>query len=247
LTQSERVVVITGSTSGIGEAVALAFAAEGAAVVVHGRDRARGEAVAEQLRARGGRAFVVLADLGEPAGCTRPVEAAIAEFGQIDVLVNSAALTTPAATGQTPEHLLEELYAVNIRAPYRLVQAAIPHLQNTRGAIINITGSPAYRGAPNSAAYAATKTALHSLTRSWAAELGPLGIRVNEISPGATETPLSHPMLSDPQRREAILNRIPARRTGTPDDIASAALFLASGSASYINGATLAVDGGLLA
>jgi NAD(P)-dependent dehydrogenase (short-subunit alcohol dehydrogenase family) len=239
--------MVTGSTSGIGEAVALAFAGEGADVVVHGRDKARGEQVAAQVRQRGGRATFVAADLRDPERCPDLVAAAVEAFGRIDVLVNNVAATFQGPTGQTPAAVLEELLAVNVRAPFLLVQAALPQLRESRGTIINITGSPAYRGAANSPAFAATKAALHSMTRSWAVELGPLGIRVNEISPGATETPLSRPMLADPERLNAILQRVPARRIGTPDDIARAAVFLASAHADYVHGATLAVDGGLLA
>jgi NAD(P)-dependent dehydrogenase (short-subunit alcohol dehydrogenase family) len=142
---------------------------------------------------------------------------------------------------------LDELLAVNVRAPYLLVQAALPYLRAGPGVVVNITGSPAYRGAPGSAAFAACKAAQHSLTRSWAAELGPLGVRVNEVSPGAIETPLSRPMLADPERRAAILRRVPAGRIGSADEIAAAVVYLAGDQARYVNGATLAVDGGLLA
>jgi NAD(P)-dependent dehydrogenase (short-subunit alcohol dehydrogenase family) len=243
-----RSALVTGSTSGIGRAVALALAAGGADLLVHGRDQARGEAVTEQVRQLGRRAVFVPAELRDPASCAPLVATAVAEFGRLDVLVNNAAAVLQAPTEQTGEAALDELFAVNVRAPYLLVQAALPHLREGGGVVVNITGSPAYRGAPASSAYAATKAALHSLTRSWAAELGPLGIRVNEISPGATDTPLSRrTALADPQRRSAIIQRVPARRIGEPDDIAAAVTYLVSDQAGYVNGTTLAVDGGLLA
>jgi len=159
--------------------VALAFAGEGVDVVLHGRDRPRGEQVADEVRERGGRAGFVQAELGRSAECAQLVAAAVEAYGRIDVLVNNVAATFQAPTDQTPEAVLEQLLAVNVRAPYLLVQAALPQLREARGTIINITGSPAYRGAPASSAFAATKAALHSLTLSWAVELGPLGIRVN--------------------------------------------------------------------
>lgn len=247
--QARQAVVVTGSTSGIGQAVLLAFASAGADVVVHGRDQQRAEAVAAQARQQGGQAVLGYADLRQPAECAQIVTAAVDAYGRIDVLVNNAALVVNAATEQTPQTSLDDLLAVNVRSPYLLVQAALPHLRDSRGTIINITGSPAYRGAPRSSAFAAGKAALQSLTRSWAREFGPLGIRVNEISPGPTDTPLSRSVLAldDPEQRAAVAARFPTGRIGTPADIASAAVFLASEQASHINGATLAVDGGLLA
>ena len=237
--------MITGSTGGLGVAIASTLAAEGAFVVVSGRDKKRGDAVAADIRATGAGAEFVAADIGAgEAEVKRLADAALAAAGgQIDILVNNAAmLLMPTPTADVPEQLLREAFDVNVFAPFLLTGLIAPTMaERGAGAVINIGSIAGLRGSDGSAIYEANKSAIHSLTKSWAAEFGPSGVRVNAVAPG--------PIATERQQEYAehvapMLARIPSRRMSTPDEVAAAVAFLASDDAANIHGAILSVDGG---
>jgi NAD(P)-dependent dehydrogenase (short-subunit alcohol dehydrogenase family) len=242
---TDRAALVTGSTDGIGVAIARALAAEGARVVVSGRDSDRGAAVAAEISGSGGRATFVRADLAGGAGAVRDLVAAAeaALGGPLDILVNNAAmLIDPGPTADLDESLIDAALTVNVTATMLLTGAVAPTMAaRGGGAIINVGSINGLIGMGGSALYSATKAAVHSLTKSWAAEYGPTGVRVNTVAPGPTLT----------RRNEALagllapmLARVPSRRASTPDEVGRAVVFLASDDAANIHGATLSVDGG---
>ena len=240
-----RTALVTGSTGGLGVAIASALAAEGAVVVVSGRDKRRGDAVVADIRSAGGRAEFVAADIGEGEAEVRRLaeQATAAAGGRIDVLVNNAAmLLMPTPTADISEQLLRDAFAVNVFAPFLLTGALAPAMvQRGEGAIVNIGSITGLRGSDGSAVYSSNKAAIHSFTQSWAAEYGPFGVRVNAVAPG--------PIATERQEQFAdhvapVLARIPSRRMSTPAEVAAAVAFLASDDAANIHGATLSVDGG---
>jgi NAD(P)-dependent dehydrogenase (short-subunit alcohol dehydrogenase family) len=242
-----RTAVVTGSTSGIGAAIARALAGEGAHVVVSGRDAARGENVVKEIRVAGGRAEFVAADLAGTYGQLRAfaAEAAFALGGRVDILVNNAGLYPATATADLPDADLDAMLAVNIRAPHVLVGAIAPAMaERGGGVIVNIGSWMAQVGSPFAAMYTATKAAGEQLTRSWAAEYGPRGVRVNSVAPGVTLTPgnQAHRAMLD-----AMTAATPAGVVIQPGDIAQAVLYLASDAAAMVHGITLYVDGGISA
>ena len=241
---SSRNAMITGATSGIGQAIATAMAAEGAHVVVSGRSRDRGERTVAEIESTGGSAIFVAADLSEGTAAVRHLaQEAIGAVGQIDILVNNAAyLVGGKPTVDTESDMIDEAFAVSVRAPFLLTAAVVPAMvERGQGVVVNIGSINGIVGMNGSALYGSTKAALHSLTKSWAAEFGPSGVRVNTVAPGPTLT----------ERNEAIADRlagfvanIPSRRMSTTSEVAAAAVFLASDDAANIHGATLSVDGG---
>ena len=238
--------LITGGTSGIGKATADQLAALGAHVVVSGRDRARGEAVVADIRAAGGVADFVAADLGDEHS-VRDLAARATELGggHVDILVNSGGIFPFGPTADTPTAQIDEVFAVNVRAPYLLVAALAPTMaERGHGAIINVTTMVAEFGMNGMGLYGSSKAALGLLTKSWAAEFGPAGVRVNAVSPGPTRTEGTIPM---GEALDQLAQAGPAGRVGQPEEIAAAITFLATGEASFIHGVVLPVDGGRLA
>ena len=235
--------LVTGATSNIGRAVAEAFAAEGAQVVVAGRDQARGAEVLAGIRARGGRAEFVQADLDGSPEVSRALaeEAARILGGRIDILVNNAGIYPPGTTMTTDEAAFDRVYAVNVKAPYFLTAAVVPGmLRAGGGAVINLGSWIARLGIATGSLYSSTKGAMETLTRAWAAEFGPQGIRVNAISPGVVHEPkpgLTHP-------GDVMMAGTPAGRFGLPAEIAHAAVYLASEESAFVHGIVLDVDGG---
>jgi NAD(P)-dependent dehydrogenase (short-subunit alcohol dehydrogenase family) len=228
--------LVTGATSGIGRAIALQLARDGAEVVVHGRDAARGEKTVAEIAANGGRARFIAADLSKPAEIRRLAK----EVGDIDVLVNNAGLALFGATADLDVERFDALFANNVRAPFYLVAAFAPAMAAKRkGSIINVGSMAGKVGLNGGAAYGATKAAVSALTRAWAAEFSASGVRVNTISPGPV-----HSTASDSKSIEALGQTTAAKRSGAPEEIAEVVAFLASPRASYITGATIAVDGG---
>ncbi|WP_019927745.1 SDR family NAD(P)-dependent oxidoreductase [Nocardia sp. BMG111209] len=243
-----RTALITGSTSNIGRAIALAFAGAGAHVVVSGRDDARGAAVVAQIRDKGGRADFVHADLDGTAAASRALADAAAERlgGRLDILVNNAGIFPASTTLTADEEMFDRVYAVNVKAPYFLTQAIAPRMIEAGGGVLVNLGSWVARlGLPVGALYASTKGAMETLTRAWAAELGPRGIRVNAISPGVIVDPAQ---AAGPARAsEVLMHGTPAGRAGHPDAIAAAATYLASDDAAFVHGTVVDVDGGRMA
>jgi len=238
MTMQDKTVLVTGGTSGIGEATARAYAAAGADVVLTGRDEGRGRRIVESLVKEGARARFVRADLQRLEDVERLAE----EVEQVDVLVNNAGVFPFGATHEVDGELFDATFALNVRAPFFLTGAFAPRMAaNGGGAIVNVTTMVASFGAPGMALYGSTKAALELLTKAWAAEYGPQGVRVNAIAPGPTRTPGTEPM---GEALDELATTLPLGRPATPEEIASAAVYLGSDEASYVNGAIVAVDGG---
>ncbi len=247
LTLSGRTALVTGSTSGIGEAIAVALAAQGAHVVLSGRDTGRGNAAVDRIHAAGGTADFVAADLAGSYEELRAFAARAVEVlgGRLDVLVNNAGVYPSPATVDLSDGELDAMLAVNVRAPYVLAAALLPAMADRgSGVVVNIGSWMAQVGSPFGAMYTATKAAIEQLTRSWAAEFGPRGVRVNTVAPGVTLTPGNAAF-------RAVLDRLtattPAGAVIDPSDVADAVVFLASDAAARIHGITLYVDGGISA
>jgi NAD(P)-dependent dehydrogenase (short-subunit alcohol dehydrogenase family) len=231
-----KVALVTGATSGIGRAAAIQLAAQGAAVIIHGRDVTRGVAVVAEIENAGGSARFVGADLSQPAEALRLAE----EASDVDTLVNNAGFAWFGPSAQLPVNTLDRLFAANVQAPYLLVSVLAPKMvARGEGVIINVASRAGTVGQPDTAAYGATKAALASLARSWAAEYGPAGIRVNAISPGPVYTGAADRELFDATAETTLLGR-----AAEPQEIADLIGFLASPRAGYITGTNIAVDGG---
>ncbi len=242
-----RTAVVTGSTSGIGAATAHHLAARGARVVVTGRDGRRGEAVVEDITAAGGAAVFVEGDLTSTSAILRELAAAwtSALDGRIDVLVHNAAICPAVDTVSLSDDDLEATLAVNVRAPQVLTAAIAPAMVDQGGGAIVVVGSwMAGVGHPFVGFYSATKAAEAQLARSWAAEFGPRGVRVNTVAPGATRTPIN---AGDGDIITRMTATTPAGRPGTPDEVAAAIAWLVSDEAAYVHGAVIPVDGGITA
>jgi NAD(P)-dependent dehydrogenase (short-subunit alcohol dehydrogenase family) len=238
--------LITGSTSGIGKATAHQLAARGAHVIISGRDKTRGDAVVAEIRANGGIADFVAADLHDESS-VRALASRAAEVGggHVDILVNSGGIFPFGATAETSADQIDEVYTVNVRAPFLLVGALAPAMAaRGHGAIVNITTMVSAFGLNGMALYGSSKAAIGLLTKSWAAEFGPSGVRVNAVSPGPTRTEGTIPM---GEAVDQLAAAGPAGRVAQPEEIAAAITFLVSGEASFIHGVVLPVDGGRLA
>ena len=244
-----RHALITGASRGIGRSIAVLFAAEGADVAITARSAENLAEVAGAVRATGASCTVIAADVTDPESATRIVDAAIAGMGGIDILVNNAGGTTfmsPLATMRYSGW--EKSIELNLNSIVRLVQAALPPMiESGNASIINMSSVTGALSAPYMSHYGAAKAALISLTRSIGVELAAQGVRVNALVPGWIETDLTDFARTDDGFETTFLDRVPMKRWGTPDEIATAALFLASDASSFMTGQSLVVDGGLLA
>jgi NAD(P)-dependent dehydrogenase (short-subunit alcohol dehydrogenase family) len=238
-----EVALITGATSGIGRATARHLADLGAHVLVSGRDRTRGEETVARIRAAGGKADFLEADLADRGSVADLAQRAVElGGGRVDVLVNNAGIFEFVGTADTSDELFDRTFDVNVRAPYFLVAALAPGMAaRGHGAIVNLTSVAAELGMPVGAAYGASKSALVLLTKAWASEFGPSGVRVNAVSPGPVLTEGTEPMREAVQQ---IATTTIANRVADPAEIATAIGFLAGPGATYIQGAIVDVDGG---
>jgi NAD(P)-dependent dehydrogenase (short-subunit alcohol dehydrogenase family) len=237
-----RTALVTGSTSGIGKATAIALAQRGAHVLVVGRNKDRGEAVVGTIRADGGQADFIGGDLHDAESARDLARRALEVTGKVDVLVNNAGGGAFGPTQGFAEDVYDSVFGVNVKAPFYLVSELAPAMaERGSGSIVNVTTMAAQLGIPGMAAYGASKAALNLMTKSWAAEFGPKGVRVNSVSPGPTRTPGVEMM---GEALDQLGAQSPAGYVAEPEEIATAIAFLASDESSYVQGALLNVDGG---
>jgi NAD(P)-dependent dehydrogenase (short-subunit alcohol dehydrogenase family) len=229
--------LVTGATSGIGRAVALQLAREGAEVLVHGRDATRGTETVQEITAAGGKASFVAADLTDADDVHRLAN----EVGDIDILVNNAGIALFGPTAEFEVAAFDEMFASNVRAPFFLVAALAPGMAaRGRGSIVSVSSMVGGVGLAGGAAYGATKASLEAMTRAWATEYSASGVRVNAIAPGPVYTSTA----SGPAFITALGETTPMHRASQPEEIAEVIAFLASPRASYVTGTTVAADGG---
>ena len=245
-----KVAIVTGASRGIGEAMADAFAREGATVFVCGRKIEGIEGAAARINGQGhpGSAVPCVAHVGKSEDLTALVERARAKTGRIDILVNNAATNIAQGPCLTfDDQQFDKMVDVNLKGVYRLIQAVAPIMAgHGSGSIINIASVAGLRPQHESLLYSMTKAALIMMTKSYALELGPQGVRVNAIAPGLIQTQLSEYFWKDPGRRDEFIGGQPIRHLGQPSEIAQIALMLAGGRSSYLTGQTIVVDGGFL-
>jgi len=246
---SGKVAIVTGASSGIGRGIAERLGAEGAKVVVDYVGHAEGaEETAHAVEKAGGEAEVVLADVTSVDAVRTLVDTAWSRFGSADILVNNAGMEKKSAFWDATEEDYDRVMAVNLRGPFFLSQAFVRRLRDGKkpGRIVNISSVHEDMVFPGFATYCCSKGGLRMLMRDLAVELGPLGITVNNVAPGAIATPINQSLLENKQELDALLANIPLGRLGTPEDVASLVAFLASDDAAYITGSTFVVDGGLM-
>ncbi|MEX2629698.1 MAG: SDR family oxidoreductase [Tistlia sp.] len=242
----DRVAVVTGSSRGIGRAIAEAFARAGARVVVSSRTREACEPVVEAIQAAGGTALAVPCHIGRKEQLTTLVEATLAAWGRLDVLVCNAAIN-PAygPLAELSDEAFDKIMGTNVRSTVQLCNLALPHIAKAGGGSVVIVSSIAgLRGTGTLGAYGMSKAAEAALARNLAVEWGPRGVRVNAIAPGLVKTDFARALWEDPVRLERAETRTPLRRLGEPEDIAGVALFLASAAGAYVTGQTIVADGG---
>lgn len=230
--------LITGGTSGMGSATARSMAAKGASVVLSGRDETLGEQVVREIGQAGGQATFAPAELTDPDQVGRLAE----EAGAVDILVNCAGFYAVATTSDTTSEAFDRQFAINVKAPYFLVGALAPQMADRGGgAIINVSTMVASFGQPGMSAYGASRAAIELLTKAWAAEYGPGGVRVNAVAPGPTRTPAMEPVMA---MAEELVKTIPLGRVAETHELSDVITFLATDAAGYVNGAIVHVDGG---
>ena len=244
-----KVALVTGSAQGIGQAIAIRFAQEGADIIVD--DRALGQSAqetADAITALGRRVHMIQGDLANTEDDRRVISEGVEKMGKIDILVNNAGVEKHADFWDVTEKDFDFVLQINLRGTFFITQDFVNHLRATNrpGRVINISSVHEELPFPHFSTYCASKGALKMLCRDLAVELGPLGITVNNIAPGAIATPINTALLNNPQLLALLESKIPLGRLGKPDDVSGLAAFLASDDASYVTGATFVVDGGLL-
>jgi NAD(P)-dependent dehydrogenase (short-subunit alcohol dehydrogenase family) len=246
---ADRIALVTGASRGIGRAIAVRLARDGAVVGIHYRaERDKAQRTLDEIRSDGGDGFLVAADLADPAGAAQLAEALIAELGTrrdpptLDILVNNAGIDDRKTIEQVTEAEFDRMLQINFKSPFFLIQKLIPVLADG-GRIINISSMAERLSFPTMPVYAPTKAALSTLSRILAVHLGPRGITVNAVLPGATATDLN-PAASDPQRSAAIRDSVALGRIASPEDIAPIVAFLASKDGGWITGETIEASGG---
>ncbi len=248
-----KVALVTGSSMGIGQAIALKLASEGANIIINYRSHPEdADKTLEQVerigQETGARGFIVRADIGDVNQVNDLVQASIDHFGQVDILVNNAGMQRHATFWEVTEADYDKVMAVNLKGAFFATQAVVKHLMAIQrpGKIVNISSVHEELPFPNFAPYCLSKGGMKMLARNLAVELGPYGITINNVAPGAIETPINTKLLKDPAKLGALLQNIPLNRLGKTHDVASMVAFLASEDADYITGSTFVVDGGML-
>jgi glucose 1-dehydrogenase len=244
-----KTIIITGGNSGIGEAVVLAAAREGANVVIdYIKDATAAKQLVEWAEKAGGHAIAVKADAGKVADITVLVKAAVETFGQLDVMVNNAGIETRSSILEATEADYDRTLDVNLKSAFFGTQLAAKQflLQKTPGVVINMSSVHEEWPMPGNTAYCVSKGGMRMLTRTAGAELGPQGVRVVNVGPGAVATPINKETLADPAQTKELNDSIPLRRVATPEEIAATVVFLASDNAQYITATTIFVDGGIM-
>jgi glucose 1-dehydrogenase len=244
-----KVALVTGGDQGIGKGIALRLAQEGADVAIGFRSNKEGaDETTNELQALGRKATAIQGDVGKTADDKRIVADAISKMGRIDILVNNAGLERRADFWDATEEDFDVVLNVNLKSAFFITQSFVKHLMERKagGKVINISSVHEELPFPHFASYCASKGGMKMLTRNLAIELAPFGITINNIAPGAIETPINKKLLNDPVKLNELLEKIPLRRLGKPEDVAGMAAFLASSDADYVTGTTFFVDGGLL-
>lgn len=243
-----KVALVTGSSQGIGRGIATRFAQEGADVVInYNRTPGGAQEVLSEVEAAGRRGLIVQADIGNVNEIRKLITTAVEHFDHLDILVNNAGVETHAPFWEVKEEDYDKVLNINLKGVFFATQAMVQYLMQTKrqGKVINISSVHEELPFPNFTAYCASKGGLKMFTRNLAVELGPLGITINSIAPGAIETPINAKLLNDPKKLHSLLGQIPLARLGKPKDVAGIAVFLASDDADYVTGSTYYVDGGL--
>jgi glucose 1-dehydrogenase len=243
-----KVAAITGGNQGIGLGIAQRFIQEGGAVsICYLSDKPGTERVVEELRSGGGKAVAIQADISKLADSQRFISETVSQLGGLDIFVNNAGVEKRANFWDVTEADYDFVLNVNLKGLFFATQAAVRYLMQAKrpGKIINISSVHEELPFPHFSSYCASKGGLKMLTRNLSIELAPLGIIINNIAPGAIETPINKNLLNDPVKLKSLLENIPLRRLGKPEDVASIAAFLASDESSYVTGTTFVVDGGL--
>jgi glucose 1-dehydrogenase len=244
-----KVAIVTGAGSGIGQGIAERLGCEGAKVIVdYVGDPAGAEATEKAIEAAGAEGAIVLADVTKTGDDRSLVDEAWKRFGSADILVNNAGMEHKADFWDTTEADYDKVLSVNLRGPFFLTQAFVQRLRVAKkpGRVINISSVHEDMAFPGFATYCCSKGGLRMLMRDLAVELGPLGITVNNVAPGAIATPINTALLNDKPKLNALLAKIPLGRLGKPEDVAGLVTYLASDEASYVSGATFVIDGGLM-
>ncbi len=244
-----KVAIVTGASSGIGRGIAKRLGCEGARVIVDYVGTPEGaEETQRAIEQCGGQGQIVQGDVTRAEDICKLVDTAWDRYGSADILVNNAGMEKKSMFWDTPEAEYDEIMAVNLRGPFFLTQAFVRRLRDAKkpGRVINISSVHEDMAFPGFSTYCCSKGGLRMLMRNLAVELGPLGITINNIAPGAIATPINKSLLEDKPKLNALLNNIPLGRLGTPDDVAGLVAYLASDEASYVTGSTFVIDGGLM-
>ena len=244
-----KVAAITGSSRGIGKAIALAFAGEGAAVAVDYRSHQdEAQEVVEEIESSGGRSIALEADVSEQDDVRGLIRETVRKFGRLDIMVNNAGVEEKMPFLETPFEVYERVVAVNLTGAWLGCQEAARQMvsQGDGGRIINISSVHEDRPMPTNSPYCAAKGGLRMLMRTIAVELAPHSITINNVAPGAIETPINENLEDNPEQMQELLSEIPLGRIGQPEEVAGLALYLASDAASYVTGGTFVIDGGMM-
>lgn len=243
-----KVAIVTGGDTGIGKAICIAMAADGAKVVIdyHG-DQSPAAQLVKQIQDSGGAACAIGADVSNPQDAQKLVGEAISRFGSVDILVNNAGVEELHPFLEMPLEVYERVIGVNLTGVWLCTQAAAHAMvrQKTGGRIINISSIHEEVTMPTNAPYCAAKAGVRMLMRTLAVELAPYGITVNDVCPGAIDTPMDKSVKRDPQKYRALIDEIPMRRMGKPEEVAEMCVYVASNAAAYVTGASLFIDGGM--